>query len=138
MKITASTLSTGSSARLYLAAAALALALLAIPHTGHAQGIVRGAQEGTDGARIATTLRRLASEAGLSLLATHRARVTAALPLRFSLAVHPPRNLSVSLNSFGIWMLLVVGLTVANYGYPLAQFLFLDRTGVPAYPVEAR
>jgi hypothetical protein len=32
----------------------------------------------------------------------------------------------------------VVGLTVANYGYPLAQFLFLDKTSVPAYPVEAR
>jgi hypothetical protein len=29
-----------------LAAAALALALLAIPHLGHAQGIVRGAQQG--------------------------------------------------------------------------------------------
>jgi hypothetical protein len=36
----------GSPARLYLAAAALAFALLAMPHIGHAQGIVRGAQEG--------------------------------------------------------------------------------------------
>ena len=47
-KITVSALPTGSPARLYLAGAALALALalLAIPHVGHAQGIVRGAQEG--------------------------------------------------------------------------------------------
>src|ERR1700722_19583220 len=45
-KITAATLPAGSPARLYLAGAALALALLAIPHIGHAQGIVRGAQEG--------------------------------------------------------------------------------------------
>src|ERR1700739_4966405 len=30
----------------YLAAAAIALALLAAPHSGHAQGIVGGAQEG--------------------------------------------------------------------------------------------
>lgn len=44
-KITLS-LSTASSAKLHLAAAALVLALLAIPHLGHAQGIVRGAQEG--------------------------------------------------------------------------------------------
>ena len=40
--------------RLYFASAALALALLAIPHAGHAQGIVRGAQEGSyEGNRIA-------------------------------------------------------------------------------------
>jgi hypothetical protein len=45
-KITVSVLPTGSPARLYLAGAALALALLAVPHIGHAQGIVRGAQEG--------------------------------------------------------------------------------------------
>jgi hypothetical protein len=35
-----------SSLKPYFAAAAVALALLAIPHSGHAQGIVRGAQEG--------------------------------------------------------------------------------------------
>ncbi len=45
-KIKTSALPTGSPARLYLASAALALGLLAIPHIGHAQGIVRGAQEG--------------------------------------------------------------------------------------------
>ena len=45
-KITVSALPIGSPARLYLAGAALALALLAVPHIGHAQGIVRGAQEG--------------------------------------------------------------------------------------------
>jgi len=46
MKIKTTTLSTGSPARLHLAGGALALALLAMPHIGHAQGIVRGAQEG--------------------------------------------------------------------------------------------
>jgi hypothetical protein len=40
------TLPADSPARFYLAGAALALALFAIPHAGHAQGIVRGAQEG--------------------------------------------------------------------------------------------
>ncbi len=40
--------------KLHFAAAALALALLAIPHIGHAQGIVRGAQEGAaEGNRVA-------------------------------------------------------------------------------------
>src|ERR1700731_2336982 len=45
-KIKTSALPTSSPVRLYLASAALALGLLAIPHIGHAQGIVRGAQEG--------------------------------------------------------------------------------------------
>ena len=45
---------TVSPVKLYLAAAALALALLAIPQFGHAQGIVRGAQEGAyEGNRVA-------------------------------------------------------------------------------------
>jgi hypothetical protein len=40
--------------KLRLAAAAIVLALLAIPHIGHAQGIVRGAQEGAyEGSRVA-------------------------------------------------------------------------------------
>src|SRR3978361_1866823 len=49
-----STLPTGSPTRFYLAAAAVALALLAIPHAGNAQGIVRGAQDGSrEGNRVA-------------------------------------------------------------------------------------
>ena len=54
MKIITSTLPTGLPVKFYLAVAALALALLAIPHIGHAQGIVRGAQEGAaEGNRVA-------------------------------------------------------------------------------------
>ena len=50
----ASVLPSSRSARLLLSAAALTLALLAIPHAGHAQGIVRGAQEGAaEGDRVA-------------------------------------------------------------------------------------
>jgi hypothetical protein len=29
-----------------------------------------------------------------------------------------------------------LGLTVANYGYPLAQFVFLGKSAVPAFPVS--
>jgi cytochrome c oxidase subunit 1 len=72
------------------------------------------------------------------LLASHRAPVTTVPPLAFSLAVHPPRSLPASLNGFRIWVLLVLALTVANYGYPLAQFLLLQDTGMPAYPVQRR
>ena len=45
---------TGRPAGYYLAVAAIALGLTALPHIGHAQGIVRGAQQGAyDGNRVA-------------------------------------------------------------------------------------
>jgi len=47
MKVKTAALPAGLPVKLYLAAAAIVLALLAIPHIGHAQGIVRGAQEGS-------------------------------------------------------------------------------------------
>jgi len=72
------------------------------------------------------------------LLASHAAPRAPIRPLAFSLAVNPPRRLPASLNGFGVWMLLVMGLTVANYGYPIAQFFYLQSTGVPAYPVQVR
>jgi hypothetical protein len=53
-KAKTSALSTGLPVKSYFAVAAIALALLAIPRTGHAQGIVRGAQEGAyEGERAA-------------------------------------------------------------------------------------
>ena len=53
-KTMTSALPAGLPVKLYLAAAALILGLLAIPHIGHAQGIVRGAQEGAyEGNRVA-------------------------------------------------------------------------------------
>jgi cytochrome c oxidase subunit 1 len=70
------------------------------------------------------------------LLASHREPATAISPLKFSLAVYPPRGLPKSLNSFGIWALLVLALTVVNYGYPIAQFVFLNGTAVPAFQVS--
>lgn len=53
-KIKTAALPTGLPMKLKFGVAALALALLAIPHIGHAQGIVRGAQEGGyEGNRVA-------------------------------------------------------------------------------------
>ena len=72
------------------------------------------------------------------LIASQRTPATTVSPLTFALAVHPPRSLPRSLNSFGVWMLLVVALTVANYGYPVAQSLLLKNTGVAGYPVQVR
>lgn len=53
-RVTAAALPAGLPVRLLLAAAAILLALSALPQAGHAQGIVRGAQEGSyEGNRIA-------------------------------------------------------------------------------------
>jgi hypothetical protein len=53
-KVRTAALPAGLSVRLHLSAAAIILALLAAPHLGRAQGIVRGAQEGAyEGNRIA-------------------------------------------------------------------------------------
>ena len=53
-KVKTAALPVGFPVRPLLAAAALLLALLAMPHAGHAQGIVRGAQDGAyEGNRIA-------------------------------------------------------------------------------------
>jgi hypothetical protein len=45
-KIRTSTMPTVSPAKLRLAGAAIVLALLAVPHLGHAQGLVRGEEQG--------------------------------------------------------------------------------------------
>jgi hypothetical protein len=53
-KIKTAAVTKGLPLRLAFAAAGLALAWLAMPHAGHGQGIVRGAQEGAyEGNRVA-------------------------------------------------------------------------------------
>src|SRR2546429_8517110 len=53
-KVKTAALPAALQVRLWLTAAAFVLALLAVPHIGHAQGLVRGAEEGSyEGNRIA-------------------------------------------------------------------------------------
>ena len=51
---------------------------------------------------------------------------------RFSVAAHPPRALPAALNGFGLWLGLMIGLTVVNYGFPIAHLLATPGTAVPA------
>jgi hypothetical protein len=65
-KIRTATLRPALPAKFYLAAAAIILALIAIPQFGHAQGIVRGAQEGSyEGNRIAGPIGGVVGGAGV-------------------------------------------------------------------------
>ena len=61
-----------------------------------------------------------------------RAPTASACPL------HMPARIPVALNSFGLWLALMIGLTVVNYGYPIAQLMALKETSVPAVYVGAQ
>ena len=56
---------------------------------------------------------------------------------RFSVALHPPVRLPVALNSFGLWVTLMIALTIANYGFPIARLIALPEAAVPAVFVGA-
>lgn len=54
---------------------------------------------------------------------------------RFAQPVHAPGRLPVALNGYALWLVLMIGVSVLNYGYPIAQLLALKETSVPAVPV---
>lgn len=56
---------------------------------------------------------------------------------RFSMPVHPVRSVPLALNSHAIWVALMIGLTVTNYGYPIAALVAHQET-VPAVYVGAQ
>jgi cytochrome c oxidase subunit 1 len=57
---------------------------------------------------------------------------------RFSVAVHPPVTVPLVLNGFALWITLMVGLTLSNYGFPILQLAVRTDTSVPAVFVRAR
>jgi cytochrome c oxidase subunit 1 len=71
------------------------------------------------------------------LIRGHRAPQMNPGEYRFSVAVHEPVRVPVALNGFALWLTLMIGLTVVNYGYPIAQLLALNGNAVPAVYVGA-
>jgi cytochrome c oxidase subunit 1 len=63
---------------------------------------------------------------------------TEAAPYRFSVAVHPPVAVPAALNGFGLWLTLMIGLTLTNYGFPIAQLIARPDTAVPAIYVGSQ
>jgi cytochrome c oxidase subunit 1 len=51
---------------------------------------------------------------------------------RFSVAVHPPTSIPAALNGFSLWLSLMVGLTIINYGPPIVRLWLFDGVAVPA------
>jgi cytochrome c oxidase subunit I len=59
-------------------------------------------------------------------------------PLRYALAVNPPRHVPAALNGFGLWNAIVLVLVLVSYGYPIGQFFFLKSHRVPAVEVTSQ
>jgi cytochrome c oxidase subunit 1 len=72
------------------------------------------------------------------LVRGQRAPRTEPAAYRFSVAVRPPRVLPAALNGFGLWLGLMVALTIGNYGFPIAHSLATPGTAVPAVKVGER
>lgn len=69
------------------------------------------------------------------LLGGHRGAAATLPEFRFSQPVHPVTRLPAALNGYALWLALMVGLSIVNYGYPIGQLIALKQTSVPAVPV---
>jgi cytochrome c oxidase subunit 1 len=56
-------------------------------------------------------------------------------PLRYALAVNPPKAVPASLNGFALWNVILLALMLVAYGYPISQF-FVLKASVPSYDVS--
>jgi cytochrome c oxidase subunit 1 len=72
------------------------------------------------------------------LVRSHFGAHAATEPLRYALAVNPPKHVPASLNGFALWNSIVLVMMIAAYGYPIGQFFFLKSHSVPAIPVTAQ
>ena len=71
----------------------------------------------------------------LVLLRGHRSGIVDLPEFRFSQPVHVPVRLPAALNGYALWLALMIGLSLVNYGYPIAQLVALKQTSVPAVPI---
>jgi len=72
------------------------------------------------------------------LIRGHRGPATVVGEYRFSTALHPPVALPAALNGFALWLALMIGLTVTNYGFPIAALLTRTGVAVPAVYVGSQ
>jgi cytochrome c oxidase subunit 1 len=66
------------------------------------------------------------------------APAAAARPYTFSRAVHEGVRTPAVLNGLGLWVAMMIALTVVNYGWPIAQLAALKTASVPVIPIGTR
>ncbi|KAA0693692.1 cytochrome C oxidase subunit I [Neorhizobium sp. P12A] len=59
-------------------------------------------------------------------------------PYSFSQAVHAVTRVPAALNGHALWIALMIGLTLTNYGFPIMQLAIRSDTSVPAFYVGDR
>jgi cytochrome c oxidase subunit 1 len=72
------------------------------------------------------------------LIRGQMAQPVRAEPYRFARAIHPPAAVPAALNGLGLWVALMIGLTITNYGYPIVQLALRPGGSVPAVYVGAQ
>jgi cytochrome c oxidase subunit 1 len=72
------------------------------------------------------------------LAAAHRRPKSTPAPFTFSAAAHPGGRTPAVLNGFGLWVAMMIGLTLVNYGFPIAQLAVLKDASVPVIPIGSR
>ena len=73
------------------------------------------------------------------ILATaHRRKTTAVEPYAFSRTTHAAAHTPALLNRFSLWVAMMIGLTLINYGYPIFQLAVLEEASVPIIPIGSR
>jgi len=59
-------------------------------------------------------------------------------PFTFSIPAHVGARTPVALNGLGLWVGMMIALTVVNYGFPIAQLAMLKEASVPVIPIGSR
>ncbi|MFL6578312.1 MAG: cbb3-type cytochrome c oxidase subunit I [Povalibacter sp.] len=72
------------------------------------------------------------------VLATARKQASAPAVYTFSRPVHASVHTPVALNSFGLWVAMMIALTLVNYAYPIAQLASIPEASVPVIPIGSR
>ena len=73
------------------------------------------------------------------ILATARRRGGAEAPrFTFSRAAHPGAPTPAALNGFGLWIAMMIALTLVNYGVPIVQLASLKDAYVQVVPIGSR
>jgi len=73
-----------------------------------------------------------------TLATAARRSATVIEPFTFSRAAHPGARTPVALNGLGLWLAMMIALTLVNYGYPIAQLASLKQASVPVIPIGSR
>ena len=73
-----------------------------------------------------------------NLAAAHRRKAGSVAPFTFSRSTHPGGQTPLALNGFGLWLAMMIGLSVVNYGYPIVQLASLKEASVPVIPIGSR